>query len=202
MSALTTNEEASTISALPTTETIETTTTNNTTETTHTTDTTKKAPAVEIPQLSGEEWLAAQTRKVFDGVAALAASELKATSDEFQLLEQINRVASAKYAELSDTVESLENVSKELIVQRKSIHTTHMNYVQSSHATDNFFFDVFSLLLYFFFFTDTSLATHLNEIDAVDKSVSSLEQTIAALDIYTKELEAAANKAVADATLS
>ena len=129
MSALTTNEEASTISALPTTETIETSTTKNTTETTHTTDTTKKAPAVEIPQLSGEEWLAAQTRKVFDGVAALAASELKATSDEFQLLEQINRVASAKYAELSDTVESLENVSKELIVQRKSIHTTHMNYV-------------------------------------------------------------------------
>ena len=72
-----------------------------------------------LPALTGEEWLAAQTRKVFDGVAALAASELKATSDEFQLLEQINRVASAKYAELSDTVESLEEVSKELIEQRK-----------------------------------------------------------------------------------
>jgi|TARA_B110000208_G_C11404592_1_gene297283 hypothetical protein len=71
-------------------------------------------------QLSGEEWLAAQTRKVFDGVAALASSELKATSDEFQLLEQVNRVASAKYAELSDSVESLESVSKELIEQRTS----------------------------------------------------------------------------------
>jgi hypothetical protein len=71
------------------------------------------------PELSGDLWLAAQTQKVFDGIAALAASELKATSDEFQLLEQINRVASAKYAELSDTVESLESVSKELIEQRK-----------------------------------------------------------------------------------
>ena len=58
------------------------------------------------------EWLAAQTRKVFDGVAALAASELKATSDEFQLLEQINRVASAKYAELSDTREVLAKNEK------------------------------------------------------------------------------------------
>ena len=70
-------------------------------------------------ELSGEEWLAAQTQKVFDGVAALAASELQATSDEFQLLEQVNRVASAKYAELADTVDSLESVSKELIEQRE-----------------------------------------------------------------------------------
>ena len=60
----------------------------------------------------------------------------------------------------------------------------------------------FHCFVIFFFFTDTSLVTHLNEFDPVDKSVSSLEQTIAALDIYTKELEAAANKAVADATLS
>ena len=47
--------------------------------------------------------------------------------------------------------------------------------------------------------TDTSLASHLDEIDAVDKSVQSLEETIAALDKYTKQLEIAANKAVADA---
>lgn len=47
--------------------------------------------------------------------------------------------------------------------------------------------------------TDTSLATHITEIDAVDKSVQSLEETIAALDKYTKELEAAANKALAEA---
>ena len=70
-------------------------------------------------KLSGEEWLSEQTRKVFHGIAALAASELKATSDEFQLLEQVNRVASAKYAELADSVESLESVSQELIEQRK-----------------------------------------------------------------------------------
>ena len=78
-------------------------------------------------KLSGEEWLSEQTRKVFHGIAALAASELKATSDEFQLLEQVNRVASAKYAELADSVESLESVSQELIEQRKLFLNVHFS---------------------------------------------------------------------------
>ena len=62
-----------------------------------------------------------------------------------------------------------------------------------------------TLLVFSFVFssstTDTSLATHLDQIDAVDKSVQSLEKTIAALDSYTKQLEIAANKAVADAAV-
>jgi hypothetical protein len=42
----------------------------------------------------------------------------------------------------------------------------------------------------------------LDEVDSVDKSVQNLEETIGALDKYTKQLEIAADKAVADATLS
>lgn len=110
--------------------------------------------------LKGDAWLKNQTRKVFDGLATLASSELKATMDEFQLLENVNRVAAAKYAEVSDTVDSLETVMKEIIDQHKS------------------------------------LASHIAEIDAVDKSVKDLEDTVVALDTYTAKLAAAANKAL------
>ena len=41
-----------------------------------------------------------------------------------------------------------------------------------------------------------ALAAHVAEIDAVDASVRSLEDTVAALDAYTAELAAAASSAL------
>ena len=96
-------------------------------------------------------------------MAALASGELRATAGEFQLLENVNRVAAAKYAEIADTVGSLECIMREVVDQ---------------HA---------------------SLATHIAEIDAVDKSVRGLEDTVAALDAYTLKLAAAANSALQNA---
>ena len=110
--------------------------------------------------LSGDAWLENQTQRVFSGIAELAGGELRATAEEFQLLENVNRVAAARYAEIADTVGSLEGVMQEIVDQ---------------HA---------------------SLATHVAEIEAVDKSVRGLEDTVAALDAYTAKLAAAASSAL------
>ena len=65
--------------------------------------------------------MAQQTRRVFAGVTQLAAQQLDATKSELQLLEQVNRVAAAQYAELDDSVESLSGVVEEVTQARELV---------------------------------------------------------------------------------
>ncbi|ELW49348.1 CWF19-like protein 1 [Tupaia chinensis] len=101
-------------------------------------------------------------RDMFSKMATYLTGELTATSEDYKLLENMNKLTSLKYLEMKDIA---INISRNL----KDLNQKYMWLI--------------------FVFEDAGLQPYLDQINAIEEQVAALEQAAYKLDAYSKKLD-------------
>lgn len=93
----------------------------------------------------GKEVLKEKTKEMFENVQKYLQNDLTANSNDFQLLEEMNKLAASKYETMSDSTEDLIKIM-EILQKKYESYYPYLEKIEKIHSSINEFEKVVAML--------------------------------------------------------